>query len=214
MERLDNMYKALDALVQMGIPVIQEQKDMLAKLEEEYFDEELLPGIKSAVEEKVKDCQLPFKFLLTYSKEDGLSIEKVDEKRKLPTNDLGRRAYGERVYDRSQFSFEGQPFTNKIGFVHDFVERILLDHPAITYKQLKQMLPARSAANKFIISEPEWNLLTADAKSRYRTLPSESFLSSDGVRFFISTQWNITIFKETLLPVVRQMGYKWEQEER
>lgn len=333
MERLDNMYKALGALQQMGIPVSQEQKDMLAKLEEEYFNEELLPGIKNAVEEQVKDCQLSFKLSLSYSKEEGLTLEQVKEpinengaktektsrsksaiikvtfpdgevlchrvvkdtlieviryaglervyslryptrgtfllsKEKL-TDDRARyqveiadgyflitnsstdaklkqieyishqlnlnlkselvdietgetiendaqpsRIYGERVYDRSRFSFEGLAFKNKIGFVHDLVERILTDRPAITYKELEQLLPERSASNKFIISEDEWNLLTADAKTRYKTLPSESFVAADGVRFFISTQWNITMFKNTLLPQVSQLGYKWEQEER
>lgn len=332
MERLDNMYKALGALQQMGIPVSQEQKDMLAKLEEEYFNEELLPGIKSAVEEQVKDCQIPFKLSLTYSKEDGLTVERIVEpsKEKKPvTEKVGRsktsiikvtfpdgnvvchrvvkdtlieviryaglervyslryptrgtfllskerltderaryqveiadgyflitnssseakykqieyishqlnlnlkvemvdietgeiienevqpaRLYGERVYDRSRFSFDGKSFKNKIGFVHDLVERILADHPSITYKGLEQMLPARSASNKFIISEEEWSQLTDDAKTRYKTLPSESFVSADGVRFFISTQWNITMFKNILLPHVSQMGYKWEQEE-
>lgn len=332
MERLDNMYKALGALQQMGIPVSQEQKDMLAKLEEEYLNEELLPSIKNAIEEQVKDCKIPLQLSLTYTKEDGVTLERTEkpsEEKKNAAEKASRsktsiirvtfpdgnvvchrvvkdtlieviryaglervyslryptrgtfllskeqltderaryqveiadgyflitnsssdaklkqieyishqlnlnlrvemvdietgetienvaeqpRQYGERVYDRSRFSFEGRAFKNKIGFVHDLVERVLTDHPSITYKELEQLLPARSASNKFIISEDEWYLLTADAKTRYKTLPSESFVAADGIRFFISNQWNITMFKNTLLPHISKMGYKWAQEE-
>lgn len=337
MNRLENMYMALEALKNMGIPVSQEQKDMLAKLEQEYLDNELVPAIKAAVEPIVENCRLPFKLEVGYTPDEGLSVKHVtaqpemtttsNENRKRRSKDyiakvtfpdgkvvchnvvkntlvdvvryaglervyslrypirgifllakekledekhmnsqveiepgwflitnsstddkitqmrylshqlhLGlkveristktgetisdathghaaeRKPTGERSYDHSRFSLENGPFLNKTDFMFHLVETILKDNPHMTYAQLEQMLPYRSAGNKFLVKEDEWKELSEDRQRRYKA--TDGLLSdAQGTRFFISNQWRIDYFENEIYPLLERFGYKWERRE-
>lgn len=107
--------------------------------------------------------------------------------------------------DQTKFSIAGSPFMKKGAFVRKFVSLYIEKHPDATYADLKRFFTDSllESAYKFIgllVTVDEWNKWTNENKlKRYYVSAADSiFKSSDGVEFYVSTQWTLKSVKNVI----------------
>lgn len=107
--------------------------------------------------------------------------------------------------DQTTFSIEGSPFLKKGAFVRRFIRLYMEKHPNATYADLKRFFTDSllESGYKFIgllATVEEWNNWRNDNKlKRYYVSADDSvFISSDGVHFYVNTQWTLNSVKKVI----------------
>ncbi|MBO4641606.1 MAG: hypothetical protein J5661_01950 [Bacteroidaceae bacterium] len=75
MDKLDKTYEAIGMLETLGLPVSIEQLNVVAQMEKDYLQDEIIPLIKQELEPMVEKMRNQFNMKVTYSKENGLNIQ-------------------------------------------------------------------------------------------------------------------------------------------
>ena len=75
MDKLDKAYEAIGLLEILGLPVSIEQLNVVAQMEKDYLQDEIIPLIKQELEPMVEKMRNQFNMKVTYSKENGLNIQ-------------------------------------------------------------------------------------------------------------------------------------------
>lgn len=75
MDKLDKAYEAIGLLETLGLPVSIEQLNVVAQMEKDYLQDEIIPLIKQELEPMVEKMRNQFNMKVTYSKENGLNIQ-------------------------------------------------------------------------------------------------------------------------------------------
>lgn len=81
MEKLDKTYEAVAMLESLGLPVSNEQLNVIAQMEKEYLRDEIIPLVKQELEPLVEKMRNRFNLEVSYSKADGLDIQLTDPSR-------------------------------------------------------------------------------------------------------------------------------------
>jgi hypothetical protein len=81
MDKLDKTYEAVAMLESLGLPVSNEQLNVIAQMEKEYLRDEIISLIKQELEPLVKKMRNRFNLEVSYSKADGLDIQLKDPSR-------------------------------------------------------------------------------------------------------------------------------------
>lgn len=74
-DKLKKAYEAVEMLKALDLPVSIEQMDTIYVLEENYLKEEVIPFIKSELNPLVNDLMGDFHLEVSYSKDDGLNVQ-------------------------------------------------------------------------------------------------------------------------------------------
>lgn len=75
MDKLDKTYEAVAMLESLGLPVSNEQLNVIAQMEKEYLRDEIIPLIKQELEPLVEKMRNRFNLEVTYSRTEGLDIQ-------------------------------------------------------------------------------------------------------------------------------------------
>lgn len=81
MDKLDKTYEAVAMLESLGLPVSNEQLNVIAQMEKEYLRDEIIPLIKQELEPLVERMRNRFNLEISYSKTDGFDIQLTDPTR-------------------------------------------------------------------------------------------------------------------------------------
>lgn len=207
-QRVREAVRANPKLVLCHVPLISNRRDGKYSRQQRDLGEGWLLMTHSSNKQKKKVLDM-------LSDDLNLGLEVIvleDDAGKEPTSPAPKSA-AKHPQDRSRYALEGKPFATKNNFVRDIVHKLMIDRPAMTYKQLEQTLPLRSTNNKTIITAEEWSKKNPDARSRYRGNPEQPYVSSDGIRFYLSTQWDHKAFRDGIIPMLARLGYKWQKSE-
>ena len=100
--------------------------------------------------------------------------------------------------DHTQFSLNGNPATSKSQFVLDLVKAYVAKYPNKTFAELEEVFPISlcSKGYKFIgLLCPEDRHEAWDNKYKFKRYsinrPDGTLISSDGIKFYVNTQWSI-----------------------
>lgn len=103
------------------------------------------------------------------------------------------------------FSINGSAFLKKGAFVRQFIRLYMAKYPDATYADLKRFFTDSllESGYKFIgllATVEDWNNWRNDNKlKRYYVSPADAvFVSSDGVRFYVNTQWTLSSVKKVV----------------
>lgn len=80
MEKLDKLYEAIDLLKSLELPISIEQEKAIAKMEQQYLEEEVIPQITKEMNPIVEQLHNKFKLSVNYNLSTGLDIQVVDNK--------------------------------------------------------------------------------------------------------------------------------------
>ncbi len=107
--------------------------------------------------------------------------------------------------DQSTFSINGSAFLKKGAFVRKFIRLYMEKYPDATYADLKRFFTDSllDTGYKFIgllVTVEEWNNWRNDNKlKRYYVSAADAvFTSSDGIQFYINTQWTLNSVKRVV----------------
>ena len=78
MEDLKQAYAAIEMLEKLGLPVSKEQKDVLARMEEDYLMRDIIPKLEEDLQAMVEDLINEFYLYVSYSKDNGVKISLYD----------------------------------------------------------------------------------------------------------------------------------------
>lgn len=79
MDKLDKTYEAVAMLESLGLPVSNEQLNVIAQMEREYLRDEIIPLIKQELQPLVEKMRNRFDLEITYSRTDGLDIQLIEQ---------------------------------------------------------------------------------------------------------------------------------------
>lgn len=79
MDKLDKTYEAVAMLESLGLPVSNEQLNVIAQMEREYLRDEIIPLIKQELQPLVEKMRNRFDLEITYSRTDGLDIQLTEQ---------------------------------------------------------------------------------------------------------------------------------------
>lgn len=124
------------------------------------------------------------------------SINVIPESQKIRTTE---------TVDKTTFSINGSGFMKKGAFVRQFIRLYMEKYPNATYTELKRFFTDSllESGYKFIgllVTVEEWNNWRNDNKlKRYYVSPSDAvFVSWDGVKFYVNTQWTLKSIKNVV----------------
>ena len=113
--------------------------------------------------------------------------------------------------DQTTFSINGSAFMKKGAFVRQFIRLYMEKYPDATYADLKRFFTDSllETGYKFIgllATVEDWNNWRNDNKlKRYYVSPADAvFVSSDGVQFYVNTQWTLNSVKRVVELAVRE----------
>lgn len=110
-----------------------------------------------------------------------------------------------KALDQTTFSIDGSAFLKKGTFVRLFIRKYMEKYPNATYSELKKFFTDSllDSGYKFIgllATVEEWNNWRNDNKLKryYVSGPDSVFTSSDGVKFYVNTQWTLNSVKKVV----------------
>ncbi|MBO7610102.1 MAG: DUF262 domain-containing protein [Muribaculaceae bacterium] len=116
------------------------------------------------------------------------------------------------------FSLNGGSFVSMSSFVPYFVKKYVEDNPSLTYAQLKKIFNDDLCATGFkfrgfLCNEDVYNAWESELKDkRYQpSKPGRRLVSSDGVIFFVNTQWTYDSFKR-IIALAESFGYTVDEQ--
>lgn len=116
-----------------------------------------------------------------------------------------QRTRNTETVDQTVFSINGSAFLKKGAFVRQFIRLYMAKYPDATYADLKRFFTDSllESGYKFIgllVTVEDWNNWRNDNKlKRYYVSPADAvFVSSDGVRFYVNTQWTLGSIKKVV----------------
>lgn len=89
MTKLEQAYEAIEMLKNLGLPVSQEQLDVIAELEERKIEKDIVSAVKRTLEQKTKGMTTPFRLSVYYDSETGTSVEVVKKQSRQVTKTGG-----------------------------------------------------------------------------------------------------------------------------
>ncbi len=78
MEKLDKAYEAIEMLQTLDLPISEEQLQSIAKLEEEYLHDEIIPLLKQKLAPMVSKMKFHFHIGVEYTQDKGLDVRLFD----------------------------------------------------------------------------------------------------------------------------------------
>lgn len=139
------------------------------------------------------------------------STDDVEEEPTVPahtaifTTPVPQQLRNTKSVDQTTFSINGSGFIKKGAFVRQFVRLYMEKYPDATYADLKRFFTDSllESGYKFIgllVTVDEWNNWRNDNKlKRYYVSQADAvFVSSDGVQFYINTQWTLNSVKKVV----------------
>lgn len=87
MTKLEQTYEAIEMLKNLGLPVSSEQLEMIAELEENKIEKEIVGAVKKTIEQKTNSFTTAFKLEVYYDPEIGVSVNHV---KKQPRQNTGK----------------------------------------------------------------------------------------------------------------------------
>lgn len=156
-----------------------------------------------------------------FTEETELNIESNDSPNESTESNVIQNATARRnARDNSLFSVNGSEFLKKNVFAYKVVKTFIEQHPDYTYQQLKDIfvddIIRPYGVYKGLLARVEdiRTLAEQEQNRRYHFDQSELCLSSsDGVQFYVSTQWSLQAI-EKLIPIVEQYGIHCEKQSR
>ena len=114
------------------------------------------------------------------------------------SEEASMNASGTDTHDYTKFSLNGGPYVPKSRFVLDVVRAYMDRHPEATYSQLKSVFHDGLCSSGFrfkgfLCTEEDYNVWESKYKSkRYMPdAPDRRLISSDGIVFYVNTQWTL-----------------------
>lgn len=99
-------------------------------------------------------------------------------------------------HDKTKYSFDGMEYKSKSAFVLQIVHRYMNLHPGMTFDQLKKVFHDSLCASSykfigFLVKKEDYDKWDNKYKDkRYQpSRPGGTLHSSDGVIFYVNTQW-------------------------
>lgn len=124
--------------------------------------------------------------------------EEDEEENNLDDTGNGNNPSERIKHDRTKFSLNGAQATSKRQFVLDVVKAYLKKHPEKTFEELKKVFHTDLCSPGFkcigmICSEEEHSVWNNKYKNKRYSLgqPDGRLQSSDGIYFYVNTQWSI-----------------------
>ena len=77
-KELKKAQEAIEMLQQLNLPIGEQQLEVLAAMEKEYLEKEVLPSIMEGLRSKVSGLKTTFLITVKYSEKDGLILESVE----------------------------------------------------------------------------------------------------------------------------------------
>ena len=118
------------------------------------------------------------------------------------------------------FALNGSSFMSMSSFVPFFVKEFVKDNPSLTYAQLKKIFNDDLCASGFkfrgfLCSEDVYNAWESELKDkRYQpSKPGRRLVSSDGIVFFVNTQWTNDAFMN-IIKLAESFGYEVKEQEK
>lgn len=140
-----------------------------------------------------------------YASNDDIEEEASTEVHDINANPTPKKLRIHETVDKTTFSINGSGFMNKGAFVREFIRLYMEKYPSATYAELKRFFTDSllESGYKFIgllVTVEEWNNWRNDNKlKRYYVKPSDAvFVSSDGVNFYVNTQWTLKSIKSVV----------------
>lgn len=106
-------------------------------------------------------------------------------------------------HDYTRYSLNGSSPLSKAEFVFTIIKSYMDKYPNVTYKQLKRKFPDMLCATGYkfrglLVTEDDYNSWNNKYKEkRYQpNKPGRRLVSSDGIVFFVNTQWTIDAMKK------------------
>lgn len=107
--------------------------------------------------------------------------------------------------DKSTFSIDGSPLMKKGAFVRQFIKLYIEKYPEATYADLKRyftdsLLESGYRFIGLLASVEEWNKWESEYKMKryYVSGPDSIFRSSDGIDFYVNSQWTLGSVKKVI----------------
>lgn len=191
MEQLKKAYEAIEMLKALDLPVSEEQLRGVARLEKECLQEEIIPLLKQEMEPLIAIVRGGFKMEVSYDKENGLSMNIVEENRRANSDNSG-----EATRDTTKYSIDGGEPLKKRRFVLAVVRKYVESHPGITYDELRERFPDR-------LSNSPLHGVFRPYKTIYDKLDNQPDLRK---RFFLEEEDLIELYDGTKLTVYNQWG--------
>ena len=85
MDKLDKIYEAVEMLETLGLPVSDEQLNVVSQMEKEYLRDEIIPLLKQEMGPLVQKMRNKFYMEVTYSKDGGLDIQLTEPVKQNPS---------------------------------------------------------------------------------------------------------------------------------
>ena len=121
------------------------------------------------------------------------------------TNKVANESEGR---DKTLYSLDGVDYVGKSRFVLVLTKAIMQRFPAITYQELKEILPLHSNYNHTLLTKDRWLSGSDDARKRYCRKEGDLLRDVNGVEFYVSTQWTKQGIDEKILPIAKQYNLK------
>lgn len=118
-----------------------------------------------------------------------------------------------KMLDQTMFSINGSEFMKKGSFVRQVIRQYIEKYPNVTFNELRKVFPDTLLESGYrfkglLCPIEEWETWQNDYKEkRYSTRATDSILTtSDGIRFYVNTQWSITSIKN-IVDIAEREGF-------
>ena len=125
-----------------------------------------------------------------------------------------------KALDQTTFSIDGSAFLKKGPFIRLFIRKYMEKYPNATYSELKKFFTDSllDSGYKFIgllATVEEWNNWRNDNKlKRYYVRGTDSvFVSSDGIKFYVNTQWTLNSVKK-VVELAEREGFNVQSQQK
>ena len=179
MQRQANLNKIRESLIADAQQQIFES--LLSYLSEKYGD--------SFSETDIRGMLGTLRFTATFISDGQPAVTPIGTK--LPTSPLSQPAtiVKKRVYDHTEYSFDGGPFLRKNQFVHAVVAAYMQQHPETTFHELEQVFPSELQGSFGVVRTLDY-IREKNYHGRRYFVEAENVLTSrDGIEFAVSTEW-------------------------
>ena len=106
------------------------------------------------------------------------------------------------------YSINGGEYVKKARVVLELTKVIMQHNPDITYQEVIEILPPRSATNRTVIAKQDWLRKSKDAQDRYCKLENDLLRDRNGEEFYISNQWTKESIDRTVLPIIERFNWQ------
>lgn len=154
-----------------------------------------------SVEEELSYLHVSVNYIPAYERaaksevEPGLKHDDTDSEAKVGNRETPE--YISSTHDNTRFSFNGSPFYPKRVFVLAVIKQYVLDHPNVTFEELREVFPdtLHSKTLRVVRKAEDVKMEMArrpDLAKRYFIEPKDIISLSDGTKVVVNNQWGPT----------------------